>query len=115
MREIFSLRSDVVQTTMKIFIFQALLLIFVTLTQGKSESDYISAHQTNGNASAQDNRNFCDTRTCIKDAQRILKWMNRKVDYCKSFYNFTCGSFLAYVSNYHFHGVAQFGDNRFFI
>lgn len=49
-------------------------------------------------AASNSSSNFCHESVCFIDSARMLKWMDSKVDLCKDFYNFTCGSFMKFVS-----------------
>lgn len=83
-------------------------------TSVERSSDFISSQSNKTNSEW--NKDFCFAKTCIKDAQRMIKWMDPKVDYCDSFYNFTCGSFMTFVSgNKLFHSFLDLLTSIFFI
>lgn len=67
-------------------------MVFNVKCQSLIKEYYVSNHE---NSFSND---FCDTGVCIKDSERILNWLDPKVNYCNDFYDFTCGSFDKYVS-----------------
>lgn len=76
--------------------FIAFLAYLVSSEWDDFKHDFVQ--DNNVAASSNSSGKFCTASVCFIDSARMLQWMDSKVDLCRDFYNFTCGSFMRFVS-----------------
>lgn len=76
------------------------ILVFMFAYYARSEWDDFKSDFIEDNVSTNSSNvtNFCSQSVCFIDSARVLKWIDSSVELCQSFYNFTCGSFMKFVS-----------------